>query len=241
MSKRLLALNAVLIGASIGLVAYIGWHLFTPIRDVAVTRRATPPAATPTVPGRTTPDGSVGAYGTIASRNLFSPDRTEAPVAASAASALAALPKPNLYGVILKDGAPIAYLEDPITKRVAGYRVGDAVGGGTLQSISADRVVLTRPEGQVDIRLHDPSRPRPPAPATAGQPEGTPGAAGVPRPPFPAIQQPFPVPQPFPGAAPPVAQPQLQPDQQGQQPGRRPLPPNLLRRIPPGMPDAPTR
>src|SRR5262249_60411851 len=100
MSKRLLPLNAVLIGASIGLVAYIGWHLFTPIRDVALTRRATPPAATPTAPGRPTPDGSVGAYGAIASRNLFSPDRTEAPVAASAASALAAVRKPHLHPII---------------------------------------------------------------------------------------------------------------------------------------------
>src|SRR5439155_710067 len=81
--------------------------------------------------------------------------------------------------------------------RVAGYRVGDSVAGGTLQSISEHRVILTRPEGQVDVRLHDPSRPRPQAPPTPGQAEVQPG---VQRPAFP-IPQPG-VPQPFPGAAP---------------------------------------
>ena len=236
MSRRVLALNALLVGASIGLVAYIGWQWVTP-RDTAPTRRATNTPATSLATGSPTVDGSSGAYGTIASRNLFSPDRNEA-AAGGATSALAALPKPNLLGVILRDGSPVAYLEDPVTKRVAGYRVGDAIGGGTLQSISEDRVMLVRPEGQVDVRLHDPSRPRPAAPPAPGQAEATPGA---PRPPFP--QQP----QPFPGiASPPGVQLQppmtsTQPDQQGQQPGRRPLPPNLLRRVPPGMPDAPTR
>ena len=241
MSKRLLTLNALLVGISVGLIAYIGWQFATPKTD-APTRRAASEPATSAAASPAGPDGSGGAYGAIASRNLFSPDRTEAPLAGSAATALAALPKPSLHGVILRDGAPMAYLEDPLTKRVAGYRVGDAVAGGTLQSISEDRAILVRPEGQVDVRLHDPSRPRPAAPPASGQAEATPGA---PRPPFPIPQQP--VPQPFPGAAsPPGFQPQppvtsTQPDQQGQQPGRRPLPPNLLRRVPPGMPDAPTR
>ena len=238
MSKRLLMLNALLVGASAGLIAYIGWQVASPKTDTPGRRASSAPvASTATAPAAT--DRSGGAFGTIASRNLFSPDRTES-ASANASNALAALPKPSLHGVILRDGAPVAYLEDPITKRVAGYRVGDSVAGGTLQSISEDRVILTRPEGQVDVRLHDPSRPRPQAPPTPGQAEVQPG---VQRPAFP-IPQPG-VPQPFPGAAPqrgfqpPVTT--LQPDLQGQQPGRRPLPPNLLRRVPPGMPDAPNR
>src|SRR5712692_6917773 len=188
MSKRLLTLNALLVGGSVGLTAYIGWQFVAPRGDVAPTRRTAGVPAAPGAIGSVNPDGSGGAYGAIASRNLFSPDRTEALAAGSAASALAALPKPSLHGVILRDGAPVAYLEDPITKRVAGYRVGDAVAGGTLQSISADRVVLTRPEGEFDVRLHDPSRPRPAAPQVPGQADAAPGA----RPPFPTAQQPFP-------------------------------------------------
>lgn len=243
MSKRTLALNALLVGASAALMAYISWQLIAPPAGSAPTghRAAGVPVAPPAT-GLISPDGSAGGYGAIASRNLFSPDRTEAPAAGGAANALAAVPKPNLHGVILRDGSPIAYLEDPITKRVAGYRVGDAVAGGTVQSISEDRVVLTRPEGQVDVRLHDPGRPRPAALPLPGQAEATPG---MPRPSFPTPQQPMA--QPFPGAAsPPGFQPQppmtsTQPDQQAQQPGRRPLPPNLLRRVPPGVSDAPTR
>jgi len=239
MPKRLLALNALLVGASVGLIAYIGWQMASPRTDTPTRRAASGPVAS-TSASPATADRSSGAYGAIASRNLFSPDRSEAPSGGTAANALAAMPKPSLHGVILRDGAPMAYLEDPITKRVAGYRVGDYIAGGTLQSISEDRVILVRPEGQVDVRLHDPSRPRPPVPAAAGQPEVPPGAQ---RPPFP-IPQPG-VPQPFPGAAtPPGFQPPVtstQPDLQGQQPGRRPLPPNLLRRVPPGMPDAPNR
>jgi hypothetical protein len=237
MSRQLLMLNALLVGASVGLVAYIGWQVASPKTEMP-TRRAASGSVGSTAASPTTPDRSGGAYGTIASRNLFSPDRSEAPSSNTAANALAAVPKPSLHGVILRDGAPVAYLEDPITKRVAGYRVGDSVAGGTLQSISEDRVILMRPEGQVDVRLHDPSRPRPPVPAAAGQAE-----TAAQRPPFP-IPQPG-VPQPFPGAAtPPGFQPPVtstQPDLQGQQPGRRPLPPNLLRRVPPGMPDAPNR
>jgi len=243
MSRHLLTLNAVLIGVSIGLIVYIGWQLVAPRRAESPTRRttaaATPPPAVPAPP-----DSGAGSA-VIATRNLFSPDRTEAPVAGTQSAALANIPKPSLFGVVLKDGAPIAYLEDPITKRVAGYRVGDAVAGGTLQAISSDRVVLVRPEGQVDVRLHDPSRPRPATPPVAGQPEGAPGMPGTPRPPFP----PQPGQQaPFPGVTPPpaVVQPQppvtgALPDQQVVPPGRRPLPPNLLRRVPQGSADVPAR
>jgi hypothetical protein len=87
-------------------------------------------------------------------------------------------PKPvvklNLFGVVLRDGEPRAYLEDPTTKRVAGYRVGDAVGGGSVQAIAADHVVIARSGGTVDVQLRDPSRPRPAPPVAAS---GQPGAA----------------------------------------------------------------
>src|SRR5207237_8047281 len=125
-----------------------------------------------------------------------------------------------------------AYLEDPVTKRVARYRVGDSVAGGTLQTIESDSVILSRPDGQIAVRLHDPTRPRPAAPpaaATPGPGGPVPGGAtpGTPTPRTPSI---FPPPQ---GAVPPAAS----------SPGasvRRPLPPSLLGRVPPQATDAPT-
>jgi hypothetical protein len=150
--------------------------------------------------------------------------------------------KPNLFGIVLREGAPIAYLEDPSTKRVAGYRVGDAVAGGTVQTISADSVVINRPDGSLDVRLRDPGKPRS-APATAGLP-GAPGAqpvAGAPAlpgviPPAgaaapPGMVAPGPIMTQPPGAV-------QTPGQAGPPiiPGRRPLPPNLLRRLPQGSP-----
>src|SRR2546425_1533713 len=43
-------------------------------------------------------------------------------------------------GVVLRDTNPIAYLEDPLTKRVAGYRIGDTIAGGRVEAITADHV-----------------------------------------------------------------------------------------------------
>src|SRR5262249_35811798 len=122
------------------------------------------------------------AYSVITARNLFSPTRSEStgpPTPGGAPQALIA--KPNLHGVVLREGSPIAYLEDPLTKRIAGYRVGDPIAGGTGQTISADAVVISRPDGMVDVRLRDPSKPRPAAPPqpVAGQPQ-VPGQPPIP-------------------------------------------------------------
>jgi len=93
--------------------------------------------------------------------------------------------KPNLYGVVLGGGGPVAYLEDPATKRVAGYRTGDMVAGGTIRRITADHVLIARPEGVLEVRLDDSAKPRLPAPGPAlapGQgrvlPEGLPQGDG---------------------------------------------------------------
>jgi hypothetical protein len=147
----------------------------------------------------------------ISSKTLFNPSRSDSDAVAAALSG-PPVPKPFLYGIVLRDDASIAYLEDPSSKRVAGYRIGDAIGGGTVQTIAADRVVLKRAEGLVNVELRDPTKPRPeaPAPAQVGRP-GRPGAQ-------------------VPGAQAPAAQPVVRP----------PLPaptagvprPNLLRRLP---------
>lgn len=224
MVRRLVALNALLVLASAALVTYIGWELTRPAPESQAARPravqpAPPPAASP--PDRPAPPGT---YTSIASRNLFSPSRTEAPPTTATGpggqqAVAQALPKPHLYGVVVREDAPIAYLEDPVTKRVAGYRVGDTIAGGTVQRIAVDRVVLVRPEGPVDVRLHDPSKPRPPAPEQPAQP----GAAG--RSPIRPGQTPGALGS---GQRPSSA---FAPGQGPNVPGRR-LPPGLLRRLP---------
>jgi hypothetical protein len=241
MPKKLLIINAILLVIAGGSAAFIARQFMAPLAmPLAARTRPVPPV---TAPGQEPPRNQAGAYASVAARNVFSPTRSEtAPTATTATTA--PVVKPNLFGIVLRDGAPIAYLEDPTTKRVAGYRVGDAMAGGTVQTISADSVVITRPDGNIDVRLRDPGKPRPaPQPATAGMPGG-PGAQPVAGPAtLPGVIPPTAGGMPVPGGVGP--QPPVGVAQPGQVvppvvPGRRPLPPNLLRRLPQGAPtDAP--
>jgi len=181
MPRRLLAINVVLAAVCVLCVGLIVKQLASarPSPQTRVRPPSTAPLETPP-----TGDGKLPAqaYNVIAARNLFSPTRSETTGPATAGSAPQALiAKPNLHGVVLREGSPIAYLEDPLTKRIAGYRVGDPIAGGTVQTISADAVVISRPDGMVDVRLRDPSKPRPAAPAQAvpGQPQ-VPGQPPIP-------------------------------------------------------------
>ena len=254
MPKKLLIVNAVLIAIAAASIAFIVRQMMAPMPMPLPTRGRPAPTSAQASPQ---PEGGrvpASAYGVVASKNLFSPTRTEAPVTATAAP-VANQPKPSLFGVVLREGAPIAYLEDPATKRVSGYRIGDAIAGGTLQTISADSVSINRPDGKMDVRLRDPGKPRPAAlPATAATPPGAQPVAqplpGVipPATPVPAPASPVPVQPPAvagqPGVVQPGPQPGFVPGQPTQPtpivPGRRPLPPNLLRRLPQNPPaDAP--
>ena len=121
-------------------------------------------AVAPTTEERARPSIPLAAYDVVASKNLFNPSRSEVGTASVAPAT-----KPLLYGVVLKDGAPAAFLEDPVTKKVTGYKVGDAVAGGQLERVEADRVVIRRGEGTFEVLLRDPQKPK--AVATA-QPPG---------------------------------------------------------------------
>jgi hypothetical protein len=236
MPSRLLAVNVVLVGISLLCVGIIVKQLVSAPPTVA--GRSRPPTAGSGVPPAATPQHlPAQAYSMIANRNLFSPTRSETPGTGPVGGPTINIVKPNLHGVVLREGAPIAYLEDPLTKRIAGYRIGDPIAGGTVQTISADAVVIARPDGVVDVRLRDPSKPRPPAPAAGGQPQPTvqgqpiPGVQGLP--PVPGAVQP---PQPTPGVGVPRVLPPGQPGAQVIQPGQ-PAPfsrpsPSLGRRFP---------
>jgi len=216
MPNRLLVANVVLAGISLLCVGFIVKQFVS--SPPTVTARSRPPATGPAAVPPTQPQHlPAQAYGMIASRNLFSPTRSETPGTGLAGGSSPNVVRPNLHGVVLREGAPIAYLEDPLTKRIAGYRIGDPIAGGTVQTISADAVMIARPDGMVDVRLRDPSKPKPPAPAPAGQ-QPVPGQPPLPgQVPVPgAVQPPAPIPQPTPGVA----------------PAPRVLPPGLGRRFP---------
>src|SRR2546430_1197574 len=236
MPRRLLLINVVLAAVSVLCIVLI-WNRLWTARPPAAPRgrpavgssAATAPAGDPRLPPQ--------AYNVIASRNLFSPTRSETAGPALAGGAPVLVAKPALHGVVLREGSPIAYLEDPLTKRIAGYRVGDPIAGGTVQTISADTVVIARPEGMVDVRLRDPSKPRPAraAPRARGRrplltpppaPGAPPRAPGEPPPPLPPVSVgprtvpavPAPVPpeaSPTPPPPPPPTAPPVPPGQRG--------------------------
>src|SRR5215475_453909 len=180
MQRRLVAINIVLAAVAVLCIALIVKQI-AQVRPAAAPRQRTPVAA----PGEPAPARdsrlSPQAYNVIASQNLFSPTRSESSGPAQPGTSTQLVAKPNLHGVVLREGSPIAYLEDPLTKRIAGYRIGDPIAGGTVQTISADAVVIARPDGMVDVRLRDPSKPRPAAPpqAVPGQPQ-VPGQPPIP-------------------------------------------------------------
>ena len=256
MPRKLVAVNVLLAAVSAVFIAYIVRQLVTPTPLPVGGRRAA--ATTVVPPSMEMPRPPAGAYTAVAARNLFSPSRSESPTSATTVAA-APLVRPNLFGIVVRESGSIAYLEDPVTKRVVGYRIGDKVVGGTVQTIKADSVVIERPEGPLDVRLRDPGKPRTAAAPQPGVPPvgAMPGAFQPTQPGQPAAI--------LPGVIPPVtttpqvAQPQVPQPAQPMQPtppgvvapgtqsptivppagARRPLPPNLLRRLPPGTGDAP--
>jgi len=161
---RLLVVNSMLAALSVFLTAYIVWEVQRPFPEHVPSRAGQPPASAP-VEASLSP--TVISAPIIAHRNLFSPSRTELPV--TQADAAVTLPNPSLHGVVLGTANnPVAYLQDPATKRVAGYQIGDPVAGGIVRAIDADRVVIERYGNRVDIRLRDPLRPRAAVAVAAG-------------------------------------------------------------------------
>ena len=156
MLSRLLAVNWILVMVSLFLTAYITWVVERPFPAPTAPRtRESVAAALTDAP--VTP--AVVTSPVIAQRNLFSPTRTESPV--SLANGATMLPNPSLYGVVLgATNNSVAYLQDPATKRVGGYHIGEPIAGGIIRAIDADRIVLERHGNRVEVRLRDPLRPR---------------------------------------------------------------------------------
>jgi len=102
-------------------------------------------------------------YDVIAARNLFDPSRVEATRLAGVGADAPAQPKPLLYGVILSEDRRLglAYLQDPVTRRIAGYRIGDSLAGGRIESIERDRVLIRRGPELVEVSINRSHTPPP--------------------------------------------------------------------------------
>jgi hypothetical protein len=255
MLKPLLVALDVLLVAGAGALGLQLHRIWTePPPAAAAPAAASAPAAEPAAATQARPPApSAAAYTVIAERNLFSPTRTEAgpeppprtTVASVATNPAATRPaeKPRLYGVVIgTDGGSRAYLWDPQTKRVFGYKIGDSLAENRVEQITADRVTLRRGTDVYDVLLRDPSKPKPPPvaatiPTAPGQipgmppvQPGIPGGEGAP----PFVPPAIPV---IPGQ-PPVPGQTVVP---GQIPGgmpQRPFPVVPGRALRPGMPGA---
>ena len=180
MLRRLLLINIVLGFLCVAFAVGIVRSLFVkrPLPASAATRTAVALArAVNSAPGAV----GLETYLAITTQNLFNPGRSEAATVAAVAGV-----KPVLHGIVIEGVKSRAFLEDPSIKRVAGYSVGDPVAGGKLEKIADDRVVISRPEGLVEVLLQDPAKPRPASAAptvaavAAGAPgQPTPGQQGV--------------------------------------------------------------
>src|SRR5919197_2542019 len=145
MSRSMLTFNGLLAAISTLLVVYIVREVVTPFGKPLPVQPAAVGAMVPDSPSRPTAVVSQARNTQIVARNLFSPDRSDSlgGGAGTAGAPATARVKPQLFGVVLGQIAN-AYMEDPITKHVGGYRVGEVVAGASIRAIEADRVVLER-------------------------------------------------------------------------------------------------
>lgn len=173
--KPLLALNVVLVGSSTLLFVSVVRALFAPhpLTTIHPHHPVEVVAGSPTRGDGPSTRRSSG-YDVIAARNLFHPNRSEPTRSGLVAQDVTLPTKPVLYGVVLSDDAGLAFLEDPATKRIFGYRIGDNWAGGRVERIETDRVVIRLAGGQMEVFLSGLRSPKQaettPAP---GEPSGS--------------------------------------------------------------------
>lgn len=208
LSKRFVLLNVVLVTVAVVFAVLLvrDYSRKIPLPPAPSPRRTQASASREEAPASTTADEKLTIYNVIVAKHLFNPSRSEGGPAPTA-PAPPPPPKPTLLGVVVDGPKSRAYLEDAVTKRVFGYRIGDTVSGGRLDKIADDKVVIVRPDGAIDVMLRDPSKPKPQAPTPAGGP-GQPGQPAVPQ------------------AGGP------QPPSPGASPGQPPMTPRAVRRLP---------
>jgi hypothetical protein len=171
MTRRLLLLDGLIVLLGCLFAVALVRTLITPLPlPPPGEPRPVPPATVAVPEPPTAPPVGSGVYLVIVNKNLFSPSRSE-----GQGPSITAGPKPLLHGVVMDGRRSRAYVEDPSVQRTYGYAVGDSVAGGRVQSINGDRVIITRPDGRMELLLQDPDKPKPePEIPAAGAPGGPP-------------------------------------------------------------------
>ncbi|MCA2997839.1 MAG: hypothetical protein ING75_04470 [Rhodocyclaceae bacterium] len=152
------------------------------------------------------PSGS--GYRETVERPLFIPTRRPAPVGNTTQMAMKK-GQFRLTGTTVSDQVSVAYLFETSTNKTLRVNRGADVNGITVESVSANRVVLKQGDETEELFLRTSSSPKPPPPppvaAAPGQPGGqTPGQVpGVSGNVLQAGQAPAPMPPQLPSFAPP--------------------------------------
>jgi hypothetical protein len=168
-SRRLFALNLVLVGASILCCIRIGHALFAPaLPTLSIAARPFSASLERHQDiGRTS--HTSGYYELIATRSLFSPNRTDSALLETTGRAELTTPTVALYGVAISDDTRVAFVQDLATKQISSYKTGDRLAGGFLERIEADRVVIMRADGPIEVLLHRPKESQSLAPSPQAQ------------------------------------------------------------------------
>ena len=172
MSRRLVSLNLGLAATALVLAVALGRGLvqprllpgppqFRPAASAALAQAGEAPIQPQpgaSAVGDAPANGDALANEVMGSGSLFDPSRSSA-----AAETAPTGPRPLLYGVVAGGGVTgRAYIEDPVSKVVRGYQVGDTVAGWRLDQIREDRVVIAGAErGTLEVLLREPTKPRP--------------------------------------------------------------------------------
>lgn len=94
----------------------------------------------------------LASYDEVTARPLFSVTRRPAAIARQASAAMSSL---TLAGVAISRDGRVALIRQDKSTSLTRAREGQQVGGWTVQSIAADRVVVSNGAAQAELKLHE--------------------------------------------------------------------------------------
>ncbi len=160
MKRNLLVLNVALLA----LVSLLGWYLRTRyLQEKEQERRirmarVQPPAVSPPPPLKKVGPLDASAYGDVAVKNLFSPDRNPTPIPdppPPPPPPKKMPPLPTAHGVMLWEGIPPTVVLSDGRGPQKGYHPGDKIGEFTLVSVNNKEIVFEWDGKQVSKRLDE--------------------------------------------------------------------------------------
>ncbi|MDD5544819.1 MAG: hypothetical protein PHX83_16755 [Acidobacteriia bacterium] len=151
--KHILLLDVILLAACVGLGAQLKRQWVSTAEQDEVSRIVPPRVAMKNAAEKQkTPEALEKNYLVIATRNLFSPDRSDQIVQAAAK---VRPPKPILYGVLNLKDVQVALMSTPDNRESHSYKVGDKIGEYTLTKIAFNKVQLRWGDESVETTTED--------------------------------------------------------------------------------------